>query len=51
MWPATSLTEGRTRAAVIAATASAPTADQAPAADEAATTEADVEALKALEEK
>jgi ketosteroid isomerase-like protein len=35
---------------VIAATACAPTADQAPAADEAAATEADVEALKALEE-
>jgi ketosteroid isomerase-like protein len=35
---------------VIAATACVPTADQAPAADEAAATEADVEALKALEE-
>ena len=36
---------------VIAATACASTADQAPAADEAAATEADVEALKALEGK
>ena len=36
---------------VITATACAPTADQAPAADEAAATEADVEVLKALEEK
>jgi ketosteroid isomerase-like protein len=35
---------------VISATACAPTADQSPAADEAAATEADVEALKALEE-
>ncbi len=35
---------------IIAATACAPAADQAPAADEAAATEADVEALKALEE-
>jgi hypothetical protein len=36
---------------IIAAAACAPTADQAPATDEAAATEADVEALKALEEK
>ena len=35
---------------VIAAAACAPTADQEPATDETAATEADVEALKALEE-